>query len=167
MKWNPEQITTLFAYTRWADGMLLDAAQPLSSEEFLRPIGGSFGSLQATFAHLYGADWVWLERWHGRSPSSLPGADQLKTLDVVRGRWEPVLEGQRAFAESVTADRMAEPLTYINFAGQTWTYPLGETLLHAANHGTYHRGQIVTMLRQLGHKAPSTDYLRWIDAGGK
>ena len=167
MTWSPEQIATLFAYGRWADGKLLEAAQPLSAEEFLRPIGGSFGSIQATFAHLYGADWVWLERWHGRSPSALPGADELKTLAVVRERWERVLEGQRAFADSVGADRMGEPLTYVNFAGQTLTYPLGETLLHAANHGTYHRGQIATMLRQLGHKAPSTDYLRYVDAGGK
>jgi len=60
---------------------------------------------------------------------------------------------------------MDEALTYVNFAGQTWTYPLAETLLHVANHGTYHRGQIATMLRQLGKTAISTDYLRWIDAG--
>lgn len=37
--------------------------------------------------------------------------------------------------------------------------------MHVANHGTYHRGQIATLLRQLGRKAASTDYLRWIDAG--
>jgi uncharacterized damage-inducible protein DinB len=161
---TPELVRTLFAYGRWANGMALDSAKPLSAEEFLRPIGGSFGSIQATFAHLYGADWVWLERWHGRSPSSLPGANELKTLDAIRSRWETVQEGHRAFAESLTADRMSEPLTYVNFAGQTWTYPLGEALLHVANHGTYHRGQIATLLRQLGQKAASTDYLRYLDA---
>jgi uncharacterized damage-inducible protein DinB len=164
---SPEDIRRLFAYTRWANGMMLDAAKPLSGEEFLRAIGGSFGSIQATFAHLYGADWVWLERWHGRSPSSLPGPDELKTLDVIRSRWDTAQEGHRAFAETLSPDRMREPLTYVNFAGQTCTYPLGEALLHVANHGTYHRGQIATHLRQLGHKPPSTDYLRYIDAGGK
>ena len=164
---SPADIRRLFAYSRWANGTMLDSAKPLSSEEFLRPIGGSFGSVQATFAHLYGADWVWLERWHGRSPSALPGADELKALDVIRSRWETVQEGHRAFAETLTPDRMKEPLTYVNFAGQTWTYPLGEALLHVANHGTYHRGQIATLLRQLGHKAASTDYLRYLDALAK
>lgn len=167
MKWSPEQIATLFDYTRWASQKTLESVAPLSAEEFRRPIGGSFGSVQATLAHLYGADWVWLERWHGRSPRALPKAEELGSFDVLKDRWDEVQELQRAFVETMSPARMEEPVTYVNFAGQTWTYPLGETLLHAANHGTYHRGQIVTMLRQLGHKAPSTDYLRWIDAGGK
>ena len=74
MKWSPEQIATLFAYARWASEKTLESVAPLNPEEFLRPIGGSFGSVQATLAHLHGADWVWLERWHGRSPRTLPKA---------------------------------------------------------------------------------------------
>ena len=167
MKWSPEQVATLFAYTRWATAMTLDSVSPLSPEEFRRPIGGSFGSVQATLAHLYGADWVWLERCHGRSPKALPKAEELASFDLLKTRWNDVQEGQRAFVASLTPDRMEEPLTYVNFVGQTWTYPLGEALLHVANHGTYHRGQVATMLRQLGKSAVSTDYLRWIDAGRK
>jgi uncharacterized damage-inducible protein DinB len=167
MKWSPEQIATLFAYTRWASDKTLESTAPLSSEELLRAIGGSFGSVQATLVHLYGADWVWLERWHGRSPKALPKAEELESFDALRSRWREVQDGQRALVETMTPARMDESITYVNFAGQTWTYPLGETLLHVANHGTYHRGQIATMLRQLGKTAVSTDYLRWIDAGGK
>jgi uncharacterized damage-inducible protein DinB len=167
MKWSPDQIATLFAYTRWASEKTLEAVAPLSPEELLRAIGGSFGSVQATLAHLYGADWVWLERWHGRSPRALPKAAELESFDALRSRWREVQDGQRAFVETMTPARMDESLTYVNFAGQTWTYPLGETLFHVANHGTYHRGQIATMLRQLGKTAVSTDYLRWVDAGGK
>jgi uncharacterized damage-inducible protein DinB len=167
MKWSPEQIATLFDYTCWASRKTLESAAALSSEEFLRPIGGSFGSVQATLAHLYGADWVWLERWHGRSPRALPKAGELESFELLKERWHEVQDGQRAFVETMTAARTDEPLTYVNFAGQTFTYPLSESLFHVANHGTYHRGQIATLLRQLGKKAVSTDYLRWIDTGGK
>lgn len=73
----------------------------------------------------------------------------------------------RTFAESLTAERMAEPLTYVNFKGNTFTYPLGETLVHIANHGTYHRGQVATLLRQLGKTPVSTDYLLYLDALAK
>ena len=162
-----EDIEKLFAYGRWATAKTLESAAALSAEEFAKPIGGSFGSVQGTLAHLYGADWVWLERFHGRSPSALPGAETLTALETIRERWEPVHQGLQKFVETLAPARMTEPLTYVNFAGQTWTYPLGEALVHVANHGTYHRGQVATLLRQLGKKAASTDYLRWIDALAK
>ena len=105
---KPETIETLFAYGRWANEKVLDSAAPLTAEELVRPIGGSFGSVQKTFVHLYGADWVWLERWHGRSPSSLPGGEELTTLDAIRKRWDEVQRGQRTFVEALTPARMSE-----------------------------------------------------------
>lgn len=167
MQRTPDDIAKLLTYGRWATGKILDSASVLTPEEFGQPIGGSFGSVQGTLAHLYGADWVWLERFHGRSPRALPDADGLKSLDVIRERWGPVHDGLDAYVASLSPTRLGEALTYVNFAGQTWTYPIGEALVHVANHGTYHRGQVVTLLRQLGKQAASTDYLRWIDAGGK
>ena len=162
---TPEDIADLFTYGRWATAKTLESSDVLDAAEFAKAIGGSFGSVQGTLAHLYGADWVWLERFHGRSPSALPGAESLTSVSTIRERWEPVHRGLQKFVESLAPARLGEPLTYVNFAGQTWTYPIGEALVHVANHGTYHRGQVATLLRQLGKKAASTDYLRWIDAG--
>ncbi len=164
---TPQDIASLFAYGRWATARTLDSAAALDAEEFARPIGGSFGSVQATLAHLYGADWVWLERWSGRSPGALPESQQVSSLGALREKWGQVQDGHRAFVEALTPARLAEPLTYVNFAGQTWTYPLGEVLIHVANHGTYHRGQVATLLRQLGKTPASTDYLRYLDALAK
>ena len=164
MKRTPEDIADLFAYGRWATGRTLDSAAALSPEELVRPIGGSFGSVQGTFKHLWGADWVWLERFRGRSPSALPEAADLTTVEAIREGWEPVHVGQRAVVEALTPARLAEPLTYVNFAGQTCTYSVADALVHVANHATYHRGQIATLLRQLGKAPAPTDYLRYIDA---
>jgi uncharacterized damage-inducible protein DinB len=164
---TPEDLANLFAYGRWATGQTLASAAPLSPDELAQPVGGSFGSVQATLAHLYGADWVWLERWHGRSPTAIPTGDAAATLAELAEEWETVHDGQQAFVASLTPARLSEPLTYVNFAGKTLTYPLGETLMHAANHGTYHRGQVATLLRQLGKTPISTDYLRYLDARAK
>ena len=65
----------------------------------------------------------------------------------------------RAFVASVTESALLQPLTYINIAGQQWTYPLWQTMFHLVNHGSYHRGQITTLLRQLGAEAAPVDYL--------
>lgn len=165
MTTTPRDIAKLFAYNRWANGKTLDAVAALTEEEFTRPIGGSFGSVQGTLAHLSGADWVWLERWHGRSPRALPPSENAPALDVLREKWTEVQGRQKSFVEGLTPEKLGQTLTYVNFQGQTWTYPLGEALIHLVNHGTYHRGQVATLLRQLGKSAVSTDYLRYIDAG--
>lgn len=159
---TPEDIARLFAYNRWANGQTLDSVAPLSAAEFTQPVGGSFGSLQGTLAHIYGADWVWFERFHGSSPRALPAPEELLSFAVLRDRWERVQEQQRAFVEGLTAERLAEPLTYVSFKGDTFTYPLGETLVHLTNHGTYHRGQVATLLRQLGKTPVTTDYLPFL-----
>lgn len=162
---TPDDIEDLFAYGRWAMGKTLDSVTPLSADEFARSIGGSFGSVQGTFVHMWGADWVWIERFHGRSPSALPAGVSLTSAGDVRGRYDEIHEAQKRLLGALTPARLAEPLTYVNFAGQTCTYSVSDAMVHVVNHGTYHRGQIATLLRQLGKKAASTDYLRWIDAG--
>jgi uncharacterized damage-inducible protein DinB len=164
---TPQDIAKLFAYGRWANAQTLGSVGALDAEELARPVGGSFGSVLGTLVHLYGADWVWLERWHGKSPRALPDAQEIASLDALQGRWTPVEDGMRLFAESLTAERMSEPLTYVSFKGDTFTRPLGETLVHIANHGTYHRGQVATLLRQLGKTPVSTDYLLYLDAVAK
>jgi len=162
---SPEHIRRLFAYTRWANRKTLEAVAPLTADELNKPIGGSFGSVQGTLHHLYGADWVWLERFHGRSPRALPDPDEAVTLAVLSEKWRHVQDGHRDFIERLDPDCLKEKLTYVNFAGESWSYPVGEALIHLANHGTYHRGQVATLLRQLGRSPIPTDYLRYIDAG--
>jgi uncharacterized damage-inducible protein DinB len=166
MSRTPQDIARLFAYGRWANGKTLDSVAALTADELNSPLGGSFGSVQGTLAHLYGADWVWLERWHGRSPRSLPAAQEAPTLAILREKWDEVQGDQKSFVEGLMPERLEKPLTYVNFKGETCSYPLAEALIHLANHGTYHRGQVATLLRQLGKVPVSTDYLRYLDAGG-
>jgi uncharacterized damage-inducible protein DinB len=165
MMQTPQDMSRLFAYNRWANGRMLDAVAPLTAEEFGKPVGGSFGSVHGTLGHVYGADWVWLERWLGRSPRALPPLGEVPTFETLREKWLEIQDRHRVFVEALTAESLAEGLSYTNFKGETWTYPLGEALLHVVNHGTYHRGQVTTLLRQLGKAAVSTDYLRYVDAG--
>ena len=151
MTQTPQDFTKLFAYTWWANAKLLETVALLTPEEFARPVGGSFGSVQGTLAHVYGADWVWLERWHGGSPRALPAAEAVP--DVQSAEEEAGSRSRlrrRVFSRRLTPERLQETLTYVNFAGETCSYPMHAALLHLTNHATYHRGQVVTLLRQLG-----------------
>ena len=160
---TPQDISKLFAYNRWANEKTLEPVCGLTGEEYGRTLGGSFPSVRETLAHIYAAEWIWLERWEGRSPRGLPAAQEVPTVEALRQKWKAVEERQTAFVEGLSETRMAEVVTYVNVKGETWSYPLGETLVHLVNHSTYHRGQVATMLRQLGKAPLATDYLVFLD----
>src|SRR5207249_12298726 len=84
---TPEEMRTLYDYNAWANHRQLQAASKLSTEQFLKPLGSSFGSVRDTLAHIYGAEWIWLERFQGRSPSSLPDTAHFKDAASLRERW--------------------------------------------------------------------------------
>jgi len=158
-----DALRELFAYNYWARDCQLDACAALTEEQFLRPMGSSFSSVRDTLAHLVAVEWIWLERWLGRSPTKADAqafaAETFPNLTVVRERWQSVEHKLRAYLAGLDEARLKQPLTYTNTKGERWTYPLGETLFHVVNHQTYHRGQITTLLRQLGAAAPAIDYL--------
>ncbi len=159
-----DEIRALYEYNAWANQRTLDACAELNDEQFTRVLGGSFPSVRDTLAHIMGAEWVWLERWSGRSPKSLPSAMDIQNLQDLRARWNDVNRTVMDFVASVSAADLARDIEYTNFAGHNFTYSLGSMMQHLVNHGTYHRGQVTNMLRTLGAKPRSTDLLRYLDA---
>ena len=158
-----ETIRDLYAYNRWANARSLEGASAVSSADFTKEIGGSFASLRGTLAHMYGAEWIWLERWRGNSPRALPFALDFPDVPAIRLRWQDVERGQTEFLDAIDPERLGEVISYVNLKGDTFAYPLRRMLQHVVNHATYHRGQITTLLRQLGATPLSTDLLLYDD----
>lgn len=162
---NPEEMSFLYAYNRWANRRTLAVASPLTPDEFLRVLGSSFPSVRDTLAHILAAEWIWLERWKGNSPGALLDAREFGTLADLRKRWEEVEREQAVFVASVTEASLSRTVSYVNTKGETWSYPLGQMMQHLVNHSSYHRGQVTGMLRQLDREPAPTDLLLFIDEG--
>jgi len=158
---NRHDIFTLFDYNAWANERALGAAGALSPEQFLRDMGNSFPSVRDTLTHILGAEWIWLRRCQGESPSSGLPAAEFPNVASLKDRFATVERERRTFLEGVSEERLAQPFSYRDFAGNAHSLRLVESLQHLVNHGTYHRGQITTMLRQLGAKPVSTDMSRF------
>lgn len=164
-------IRELFDYNYWARDRQLEACGALTPDQFVRPMGSSYASIRDTLAHLMGAEWVWLERWKGNSPTRADVApnrlspELFPTLESLQQRWQEVEREVRLYLSGLRDEKLAEPLSYVNFAGQNWSYPLWKTLVHVVNHGTYHRGQVTTLLRQLGARPAGLDLLVGYDQG--
>jgi uncharacterized damage-inducible protein DinB len=160
---TPEDICELYSFNAWANHRVLDSCAPLSAELFVRPLGSSFSSVRDTLVHILGAEWIWLERWRGRSPKALLPAEEFSDLAAVRARWAVVEREQLHFVHGVTPLGLERTVEYINLQGQPFAYSLRSQLLHVVNHGSYHRGQVATLLRQLGHSPKPTDFLWYLD----
>jgi len=156
---NVEDFRLLYDYNSWANHRTLDACGALNEEQFTRNLGSSFRSVRDTLAHICGAEWLWLERWHGRSHNALPPAAEFPNVASLRRRWDEVERNLLDYIASLTPEDVQRTIQHKTTQGMPQAAPLWQMLQHLVNHGSYHRGQVATMLRQLGAKPLSTDLI--------
>jgi uncharacterized damage-inducible protein DinB len=160
---TPKEMGALYDFNDWANRRVLESCAALTTGQFTQDLKSSFPSVRDTLAHILGAEWIWLERWNGRSPSSLPTDAVYPDLAALRARWDVFGAELLDFVSEVTASELEKTIEYRSFKGKTLSYPFGAMLQHVVNHGSYHRGQVASMLRQLGAVPLSTDSLRYLD----
>ena len=163
-----KEIQLLFDYDKWADLKLLEAIAPLTGEQCKKEMKSSFGGIHGTLVHILSADKVWCDRWTGKTPGLLKSEDY-PTVETVKKQWDTYHHEIGNFLQSLTEETLNTPMQYADFKGNVFTHPLSQQMQHKVNHSTYHRGQIVTMLRQLEMQVVSTDlitYMRQKDSRG-
>ena len=158
-----DAIRELYDYNHWANQRVLSAMTPLTDDMFTRNMGNSFVSLRDTLAHILGAEWIWLERWLGRSPRALLSASDFPTLQALQRSWAAVRLDQNQYIQTLVPDRLNDDVSYTNTRGERYSYALWRQMLHVLNHSSYHRGQVTTLLRQMGAEPAGTDLLVYYD----
>lgn len=173
---NLEDIQTLYAYNRWANERLFAALGKVSEHQFAAPVQSSFPSIRETVFHILFAEWLWLKRWQGRSPRStaadpdgssatwstlspggVPTVNDLSTLAGLMSFASSIEHERLQFLSGLDEDALPAALQYTDMVGKRFALPLAQQMQHVVNHGTYHRGQVTTMLRQVGAEAVSLD----------
>lgn len=161
-----DEIRDLYAFNRWANARTRGAVAVLSDEEFTRDLKSSYPTVRATMLHIMSSEWVWLSRWQGTSPGGMPAEWNDYTRPQIEAQWAEIETAHARFVEPLTDDQLDRAVQYTNLVGETFTQPLWQLLRHMVNHSTYHRGQITTMLRQLGHGAVPTDLVLYFRTHG-
>jgi len=158
---SPEDMRQLYDYNAWANRRSLEAASSLTHGQFTHALGSSFSSVRDTLAHIYGAEWIWLERFQGRSPSSLPQADQFPDLAGLKATWLEHEVRLLTFVRGLTQADLDRVMEYKTLKFGVYRNPLWQSMQHLVNHGSYHRGQVTTLLRQLGAKPLLSDLMHF------
>lgn len=161
MRSRLDELKELYEYDAWARDRLLAAVSKLNPEQRTREVGGSFPSIQATLAHVFRADRVWLSRWQGAAPTGWPEDDPLDDLDTLRDRWARVAAERRAWIDTLTEADLERVVAYRNLAGEPLESRVYEMLRHVVNHATYHRGQVTNQIRMVGGTAVPLDLIAW------
>ena len=91
---NQTDMLLLYEYNAWADRRVLEAASALTPEQYNKQMGSSFSSVRDTLSHIYGVEWLWLERFQGSSPSAIPDDAAYADITKLKQSWagfEPAL----------------------------------------------------------------------------
>jgi len=145
-------------YHYWANQRLLTAILRLNPQQYDQDLGSSFPSIRATLAHLLNAETVWLGRLTGEALPPVTPAD-IPTAAAAGQRWAELEAAYIGLLGTLGEAFQGRTLTVRTSKGQEFLHSRAEVLQHLVNHGTYHRGQIATMLRQVGEAPPSTDLI--------
>ena len=154
-----DELRELYDYNWWANERSLGAAAWLTAEDLNRPLGSSFPSVFQTLRHILHAEWIWLERWEGRSPTGMHEAPRADDWDTLMASWSAFVDRQRGYLARLSEADLTATIEFRTLSGVEYATPLWQLLRHVVNHSTYHRGQVTTLLRQLGAEAASSDLL--------
>jgi uncharacterized damage-inducible protein DinB len=153
------EIRFLHAYNSWATNRIFDALASLPEEQYLRDLHGSHGGIHGSLTHLVGAEKLWLERWKGGTIGPLLKAADVQTLAELRRIWETAGHDTAAWLGVMNDRKLQDSFTMKTTKGETFTHVYWHAFQHMVNHSTHHRGQIITLMRQLGATPPVTDLI--------
>lgn len=157
---HPEK---LYDYNAWATQTLLGRIKELPSSVLQQEVNTSFPTIGEAFAHIYAVEKCWLQVLSGISmPKALEACLPLQqellrySVDEFTNTFNELAEQYRTWFQN--QDDLEQTIELDNPYAGTRSTQLSEIVLQVVNHGTYHRGNVSTMLRQLGHASTMNDY---------
>jgi len=163
---NLQEVKLLHAYNAWANNRVLDALAGIPEKEYTREMKSSHGSIHGTMVHIVAAERLWQSRWQGSADAALLTTNEVPSFPALRTLWEEVGRSTARFLGTMTDRKLAETFQVTSQAAGSVTLTYWQSLQHIVDHSSYHRGQIVTLLRQLGFTPPTASLLLFYrDAG--
>ena len=151
-------------YNVWANKLIIDALLKLDEGAVDREINSSFRSLRKTVYHTWGAEYVWLQRLQLVEHPVWVANDYAGSFEEACTNWQNSSQVLSEFVGKQFDDKaLTHVVQYYDSKKNAHKTPVYQVLHHVFNHSTYHRGQLVTMLRQAGVlEIPGTDFIGYV-----
>ena len=149
-------------FNRWANQLIFECLGKLTEEQVNQEIISSFPSIYKTVQHLWLAEEAWWKRLKLVEQPDLESAKFTGPFNEMVKKWEKQSIEWADWVNNANEVQLTHVFAYQNTKREQFKQPVFEVLMHVFNHATYHRGQLVTMLRQLGvEKIPATDFIAY------
>lgn len=159
-----EMILKYAEHNLWANRLLLSKLASVPETTLHKDMGNSFPSMFDTITHLYQTESVWWQRIRLAEPIVKPQPEE-KVLSAISEPWLNISSDGVHWVKEAKEHQLDHVFGYYNFKKKYFKHPVYEVLMHLYNHQSYHRGQIITMLRQNGEKKlPATDLIKYLRA---
>lgn len=157
-----DTLSQLAAYNIWANQKLLEVIAALPAEKQNQELPSSFKSLYATVLHMLNAESVWWQRMKLQERIISPVENFKGSMQELANELLQQNRQWQQWVDNATDPMLEHVFQYYTAKREMYKQPVCQMILHVFNHGTYHRGQLVNMLRQLGiDKIPQTDFIVW------
>jgi uncharacterized damage-inducible protein DinB len=162
-----QDMQMLYAYNRWANARILEAAATISEAQFLAATPFAPGGLRATLVHTLFAEWIWRQRWLGTASSAPWQPADFPTFASLKTRWQKEEIELLAFIDNITEQRLQEEFDYISTEGNPHRRVVWESMLHLVNHGTQHRSEAAAILTEMGYSPGDIDLIVFLNQGSR
>jgi uncharacterized damage-inducible protein DinB len=156
-----QEVKLLHAFNSWATQRVFDVITTLTPEQFTRDMGSSHQSIHGTLLHIVSAEKTWLSRLNSQPESPKLQRSDLPTAAALHAEWEKVGLDTAKWLGTMTDNKLQDTFTMTTSGGTTYRHTFVQAVQHIVDHGSYHRGQIVALLRQLGVTPPATGMIRF------
>ncbi|PAK38196.1 DinB family protein [Peribacillus simplex] len=159
---HPEPVLEMYNYHAWANGVIIDRLNELPEHVYHKEIQSGFSSVSKVLSHIYLTDYAWFDIISGismdeamASSSELKEEVEKKSIEEMKKTFIDLYERNKALLSTVDMEKVM--VVDNPYAGSLET-TISESVLHVVTHGSYHRGNIATMLRQMGHTSVMQDF---------
>lgn len=163
-----EYLQHLYDYNYWANHRYLKAAAGLTEEQLNHKQGHSWDSVYRVLLHMLSSEWMWLERWNGKSPQLFLEPKDYPMLTSIQKYWSELEPRMRGFVSAQTEESLQNEISYTNTRGETYHLPLWQMMAHLPNHNTHHRGELAAMFALMNMPHPEEEVIQYfLDLSGQ
>ncbi len=156
-------LTEQAAYNSWANNLVINTMKSVEPHLIEKMVNSSFQSLRDTVIHCWSAEDIWLQRLNNVEDTIWAQSIFKGSFDDACNNWLLSSTGLEKFLENSNDALLTTECRYKDLKGNQYTTPVYQVLHHVFNHATYHRGQLITLLRQVGVTTlPRTDFIVFV-----
>jgi uncharacterized damage-inducible protein DinB len=164
---DADYFRSLYDYLCWSRDKVLDGAEGLSREDYVRDVGLTYQSLRGILTHTLGGEAIWLSRATGEPPEPFVREDDVPTLAALRERWDAEISRQRRLMASLTDAAVMESVAFKTRDGTERTLARWQILTMQSIHTIQHRSEAAEALTMLGHSPGDMDFVLYVWDGNR